>query len=154
MREALIAPCGMNCALCVHYHYWKMDLNRKGFRRVCCPGYLPRGEHCLHMGDGCGKLAKGELRFCHLCEAFPCRRLKALDRRYREKYGLSQIENLLSIQNSGIGTFLAGEREKWRCPSCGGTVCCHTGQCMHCSPPQSRRRKPPERKDGPPTGMG
>ncbi len=51
MNEALIAPCGMNCALCVHCHCLQMDLDRKRFRRACRPGRLPRGKHCLNKRD-------------------------------------------------------------------------------------------------------
>ena len=63
MNEDLVAPCGLNCALCVSYQSREMDLNRRGFHRTYCPGCLPRGKGCLHMARSCGKLAKGEVRF-------------------------------------------------------------------------------------------
>ncbi len=31
-------------------------------------------------------LGEGKLRFCFECESYPCKRLKALDKRYRTKY--------------------------------------------------------------------
>jgi hypothetical protein len=37
MNEDLIAPCGMNCALCASYLVMKNDLKRKGFRRRTAP---------------------------------------------------------------------------------------------------------------------
>ncbi|MBN2253767.1 MAG: DUF3795 domain-containing protein, partial [Kosmotogaceae bacterium] len=50
MEEALIAPCGMNCSLCINYQAMKDDLKKKGFHRQYCPGCIPRGENCTHMG--------------------------------------------------------------------------------------------------------
>ncbi len=86
MKEDLIAPCGMNCSLCVSWQFGQKDLNRLGFHRKYCPGCIPRGEHCTFMGDRCGKLGKGLVRFCTECGEYPCRRLKDLDRRYRTTY--------------------------------------------------------------------
>lgn len=43
MREELIAPCGMNCGLCISYQFKENDLNKKGFHRTYCPGCIPRG---------------------------------------------------------------------------------------------------------------
>ena len=40
--ENLIAPCGMNCILCVSYQFMKGDLNQKGFHKKYCPGCNPR----------------------------------------------------------------------------------------------------------------
>jgi hypothetical protein len=132
MNEELIAPCGMNCALCVHYQAMAHDLNKRGLRRKYCPGCLPRGQGCLHMGDTCDTLKNGLLRSCHECGALACKRLKALDKRYRAKYHMSMLENLAYIQEHGIEAFLAKEEEKWRCPTCGGLICCHNGLCLRC----------------------
>lgn len=86
MNEKLIAPCGMNCGLCIAYQFKENDLNKRGFHKKYCPGCIPRGENCTHMKDACELLAKGSIRFCFECESFPCKRLKALDKRYRTKY--------------------------------------------------------------------
>ncbi|HAE43388.1 MAG TPA: hypothetical protein DCG34_10825, partial [Clostridiales bacterium] len=53
MEDKLIAPCGMNCALCIAYQFRDKDLNKKGFKRMYCPGCIPRGKHCTHMADKC-----------------------------------------------------------------------------------------------------
>ena len=132
MDEKLIAPCGMNCRLCIAYQFRKNDLNKRGFHKKYCPGCIPRGENCIHMGDACELLAKGSLRFCYECESFPCKRLKALDKRYRTKYHMSMIENLNDIKEFGMDEFLEKEGDKWRCPECGGTICCHNGLCLNC----------------------
>lgn len=132
MEEKLIAPCGMNCALCVHYQFGEKNLNRLGFHKKYCPGCIPRGKNCLFLGGACARLANGELRFCHLCENFPCKRLKALDKRYRTKYGMSMIDNLRMIKECGMDAFLASQEEAWRCERCGTARCCHNGLCLAC----------------------
>lgn len=132
MKEELIAPCGMNCGLCISYLAMKNELNKKGLKRVYCEGCIPRGKNCLHMGDRCQLLGKGLVRFCYECKDFPCKRLKALDKRYSTKYHMSMIENLTAMRESGLESFLENEAEKWTCPDCGNTVCCHIGLCLNC----------------------
>jgi len=51
MDQKLIAPCGMNCCLCIAYQFGKNDINKKGFNKKYCPGCIPRGENCTHMRD-------------------------------------------------------------------------------------------------------
>jgi hypothetical protein len=141
MEEILIAPCGMNCQVCISFQAMKIDLNKQGFNRTYCPGCLPRGKNCLHMGDGCEHLRNGQVRFCFECKDFPCKRLKSLDKRYRTKYHLSMIENLTAIQEDGIGSFLIKEDAKWRCPECGNSICCHNGLCLHYQIDKLRQNK-------------
>lgn len=133
MKDNLIAPCGMNCALCIAYQFKEKDLNKRGFRKGYCPGCLPRGKNCTHMGSRCDLLGNGEVRFCFECEVYPCKMLKALDKRYRTKYHMSMIQNLDYIKENGVDRFLEAEEEKWLCPDCGGTICCHNGLCLNCN---------------------
>ena len=132
MKEELIAPCGMNCALCANYLAGKLGLKKKGVHRAYCDGCIPRGRNCLFMSGKCDKLGEGQVRFCFMCDDFPCQRLKALDKRYRTKYHLSMIENLKAIKELGMDSFLQQEEEKWACRECGGAVCCHNGLCLNC----------------------
>ncbi len=132
MKENLIAPCGMNCSLCIAYQFKEEDINKKGFHKTYCPGCIPRGKHCTHMGDRCHRLGRGEVRYCFQCEEYPCKRLKSLDLRYRKKYHMSMIENLDDVRNHGVESFLAKEEKKWKCPHCGSMICCHNGLCLHC----------------------
>ncbi len=145
MEERLIAPCGMNCAVCVSYLAMKNDLKRKGFSKKYCAGCLPRGQNCLFMKKQCDRLGKGLVRFCYDCVDYPCRRLRALDERYRTKYHMSMIENLDFIRSYGIDSFLKKETAKWRCSSCGGrrggVICCHNGLCLDCSLDMLRQNK-------------
>ncbi|MCX7614964.1 MAG: DUF3795 domain-containing protein [Clostridiales bacterium] len=141
MEKKLIAPCGMNCGLCVSYLSMKNDLNKQGFQKKYCEGCLPRGKNCLHMGDHCELLKNGLVRFCYECQDFPCKHLKALDKRYRTKYHMSMIENLRDIEKHGIENFLKKEEEKWTCPDCGNMVCCHNGLCLNCKIDKLRQNK-------------
>ena len=151
MQADLIAPCGMNCALCSAHLALVHDMNHKGFRRVTCPGCVPRGEHCTHMADACSLIGEGRVRFCFECASFPCKRLKALDKRYRSKYHMSMVDNLRRIQELGMEAFLAEQEAQWRCPTCGDVICCHNGLCLGCQLDTLRRHKTyrwgEERKD-------
>jgi len=46
---------------------------------------------------------------------------------------MSMTENLNYIEDNGVEGFLELEEVKWKCPECGGTICCHNGLCLHCS---------------------
>jgi len=141
MEERLIAPCGMNCGLCSSYLAMDHDLKRKGFSKTYCAGCLPRGKNCSFLKKSCGLLGKGLVRFCYECPEFPCPRLKGLDKRYRTYYHMSMIENLECIKEQGMDRFLEEETAKWRCPQCGGVICCHNGLCYHCHPERLREKK-------------
>lgn len=117
-----IAPCGMNCRLCIGY---------VRARNTC--------EGCLTPDTKCSKACT--LRFCtersgkycdHSCSSFPCRRLKNLDKRYRQKYGMSMMENLMHIEEKGIRHFVKNENSRWACPVCSHLICVHRTECLHC----------------------
>jgi hypothetical protein len=132
MEEILIAPCGMNCALCASYLSMKNDLKRVGIMKSYCAGCRPRGKNCAFMKKNCALLGNGLVNYCYECPDFPCPRLRRLDNRYRTNYHMSMIENLLSIKTEGMASFLAKQETKWKCPQCGGVICCHNGICFSC----------------------
>ena len=124
-KASLIAPCGMDCAICM--------------------AFLREKNHC----DGCNSPDRANYRktirdckifncsgkkgkFCFTCAEFPCKRLRNLDTRYRTKYGMSPVENLAAIRERGIREFVRSERERWTCSACGGTVNVHKGRCEGC----------------------
>ncbi|MBE0600539.1 MAG: DUF3795 domain-containing protein, partial [Firmicutes bacterium] len=109
------------------------DLKARGIRRQTCPGCIPRGQHCLHMRDVCDTVGQGRVRFCFECPDFPCPRLQRLDKRYRTKYHMSMIGNLLSMQQNGLDAFLKEQTRVWICKKCGEALrCCHNGLCLSC----------------------
>ena len=134
IRRTMIAPCGMNCALCIGF---LRENNR------CCgcvhggastPNYIRK---CIIRN--CEKLKEARRQYCFDCDTYPCKRLKNLDKRYRTKYGMSMIENLESIRKSGIRRFVRDEKERWICRQCGGIVSVHRSECLFCD-----REKSPE----------
>ena len=131
MKETLIAACGMNCGVCSAYLANKLELKKYGIRRVGCVGCRSRGENCNFMRKTCPAIGEGKYRYCHECPDFPCPRLKRLVIRY-QKYNLNMIENLTFIRDRGMEAFLLQEEEKWKCPECGGAICCHNGICFSC----------------------
>jgi hypothetical protein len=140
MRSQLIAPCGMNCGVCANYLAMQNDLKKKGFNKSYCPGCRPRGKNCTYMSKNCDLMGKGLIGYCYECTDYPCRRMKALDKRYRTFYHLSMIENMEFIREHGIGSFLQKEAEKWKCPECGYVISCHSGVCFRCHPEDLRNR--------------
>jgi hypothetical protein len=125
-----IAPCGMNCGICVAFFGYTMSGKK---RKQACKGCRTRKSKCTFIKKDCRRLATGQAKYCYECTGFPCENLERLDKRYREKYGMSMIENLRSIQAMGIDRFLKNERGRWRCPSCGGVICVHNKKCYTCT---------------------
>lgn len=120
-RTTLIAPCGMNCAICMAY------LREKNHCDGCYSANCACRRHCTIFT--CEQIQD---RYHHTCEKYPCKRLKQLDTRYRAKYGMSMLENLDAIREHGIRAFVKAERERWTCRSCGGTINVHRGRCASC----------------------
>ncbi len=140
MEESLVAPCGMNCAVCSAYLAKTHNVKDAGIRYPYCPGCRPRHKTCAFLKKRCTRLLNGKVRFCFECPDFPCENLLKLDRRYRNRYHMSMVDNLTAIKQKGITRFLAQEEEKWRCPRCGDTICCHNGLCFSCQQPQLKKQ--------------
>ena len=132
MNEELIAPCGMNCGVCSGYLALKHDLRNKGIRMPYCTGCRPRDKRCSFLKKRCTLLLNSKVKYCYECNDFPCRELSHIDKRYRMYYRMSMVENLESIKKNGIRQFLEKEEERWKCPECGGVICCHNGICFSC----------------------
>lgn len=73
MQEQLIAPCGMNCSLCIAYQFRGKDLNKQGFNRTYCPGCIPRGKNCTHMEISVNYLEKESYVFAMSAKLFPAK---------------------------------------------------------------------------------
>lgn len=120
MNALRIAPCGMNCTLCIGF---LRDKNT----------YLGCHVECDFKPEYCRKciiknyehLKESESGFCYECPKFPCRRLKPLDKRYRTKYHMSMFDNLNMIKVQGLHEFLRKEDKKWTCPHCQARLSAH-----------------------------
>jgi hypothetical protein len=127
----LIAPCGMNCGICKAYIAYTKGIPRQRGKVTQCTGCFPRAKNC-YIKRGCKKLSNHEIQSCHECDTMPCESLQHLDKRYRERYGMSMVENLKMLKAVGIETFLASQQEKYKCPNCGDVICVHDGKCYSC----------------------
>lgn len=145
MKEELIAPCGMNCNLCSTYLAYVNDIKSKGLRMPYCAGCRPRDKKCAFLKKKCDLLMEGRVEYCHQCPDFPCRNLEHIDKGYRKLYRMSMVDNLEYIKQNGIEALLAREEKKWRCPECGGTICCHNGICYSCGLEKLKSKKKPYR---------
>jgi len=132
MNGELIAPCGMNCAICSGYLALTHKVKSKGIRMPYCIGCRPRDKKCAFLKKRCQLLQKGQIQYCYECPDFPCETLRKLDKRYRTHFRMSLIENLEYIKENGIKQLLEWEEERWQCPECGGVICCHNGICFNC----------------------
>ncbi len=131
-KQNLIAPCGMNCAICSGYLAYSRNIPRQRGKITHCMGCRPRNKRCAYIKGHCEKLLNNSIAFCFDCPDFPCQRLETLDKRYRNNYSMSMIENLENIKENGIKQFLITEEKKWKCSECGQVICCHNGICFNC----------------------
>jgi hypothetical protein len=124
----LIAPCGMNCGLCIGHlrekrpcgGCFKVDDDNKP--KVC--------RSCKIVN--CEFLAETDSGFCYECKKYPCISIKNLDKRYRTKYGMSMIENLSCLKKQGLEGFLKIEEDRWKCNVCGSGLSVHRDFCLNC----------------------
>jgi hypothetical protein len=133
----LIAPCGMNCGICKWFLAYSSGIPKERGKISHCSGCLPRNKNCF-IKRGCRKLRKKEINSCYECDKMPCENLGRLDRRYRQRYDMSMVENLRELKEKGINEFLRVQREKYRCPECGGVVSVHDGKCYACGYKQKK----------------
>ena len=123
----MIAPCGINCSLCLAH------LRQKNYCPGCQGSDDQKPHHCQTCAiKHCPEQQGTDPLFCFSCIRFPCQRLKQFDKRYRLRYGLSPIEDLQRVQEVGLPAFLATESPKWLCKKCGGQLCMHRDTCPSC----------------------
>lgn len=128
--KELIAPCGMNCALCSRY---LSGIN--GLKRSHCEGCRDSNKECNYLFARCTGINHGktsDLLFCFECDQYPCREIKRMDNRYRKNYAMSVIDNLEYIKQAGITAFINDQYEKHACYRCGGLISVHNKRCFHC----------------------
>jgi hypothetical protein len=143
----LIAPCGMNCALCANYLALQNEAKNKGIKIPYCTCCRPRNKKCSFIKKQCSKLLNGEVNFCFECNSFPCDILKTLDARYKSRYKMSMIGNLNFIKEHGMQKFLEEQKKLWKCPACGELISCHNGICFNCGLEKLRSKKEKYRWD-------
>ncbi len=124
LSENHIAPCGMNCALCMGFQREKKKCLGCNIEDPDKPGYCKK---CFVV-----ICEKRKENTCCNCKDLPCKRIKQLDKRYTAKYHMSMMENLEFIREKGMDAFLEWERKRWTCPNCGDLISVHRENCMSC----------------------
>ena len=128
--EELIAPCGMNCAICSRYLAYVNNLKRSQ-----CIGCRPGNKICTYLFKKCTGInnkAKGDAAFCFKCDQYPCKQIDRIDSRYMKNYKMSMKDNLEFIKKKGIGKFIKEQYRKYRCSRCGGLISIHNQKCFNC----------------------
>jgi hypothetical protein len=151
----LIAPCGVDCALCGGFIRIKDrcpgcagpdDGAKTAHCRSCsiraCAALVGAGEAPLAVGDK-ARSARGsalataaaaagrDAALCAACRKFPCARFRSLDKRYRTKYGEDLAANLRA-HAAAPAAFAAAQAALWSCPRCSGRLCAHRPDCPAC----------------------
>lgn len=125
LETTLFAPCGMNCIVCYRHCYHKKPC------AGCLKSDIGKPEHCQKCKiKDCIK-AKG-IRYCFSCREYPCKQIKSLEKSYNKRYHASLIENSRYVQEYGLKEFMEQQKEKHTCPSCGGIISLHDGECSEC----------------------
>ncbi len=131
ISKELIAPCGMNCALCCRYLAFKNNLKRSQ-----CPGCRPRNIKCSYLYVKCSGInhdvLTGKAMFCTECDLYPCKPLSRMNERYQANYRMSMIHNLERIKKAGIDTFIYDQYDDYHCKKCGELISVHNGKCFTC----------------------
>ena len=130
--KELIAPCGMNCALCSRYLAHFNNLKRSG-----CVGCRPGNKRCTYLFRDCagpGKDSRLKYAFCFECDRYPCKQIDRMDKRYRIGYAMSIKDNLEFIRKRGLIKFIEDQYRKYRCPNCSGLISIHNRKCFRCDP--------------------
>lgn len=129
MRETqLVAPCGINCSLCLGF---QRDKNKCS---GCNSTDNSKPSHCSNCSiKMCEKRTAEAPNYCYSCKEFPCRRIKQLDKRYTAKYNTSPIQNLLDIKEGGIKKFIKKDMARWKCDKCQMMRCMHRAECLNCA---------------------
>lgn len=127
-RTGELSPCGIYCGACPSYRKtcYGCASDKKQVRkskwnckiRLCCYDLK-------------------ELDYCFDCRQFPCRIITkklidshAGDSRFRYRHELP--ESYSRYKELKLDKFLLFQKEKWKCPDCGGTVRFYIYSCDKC----------------------
>lgn len=130
ISEELIAPCGMNCAICSRYLAYVNNLKRSQ-----CIGCRLKNERCTYLFKKFREInntAKDNIAFCFECSHYPCKQINRMDDRYRNNYQMSVKDNLAYIKKMGIDKFIEQQYKKYCCSKCGGLISIHNRKCFKC----------------------
>ncbi len=121
---SMLAPCGMNCAVC-YKHLGKNPC------QGCNAQDDAKPERCRKCAiKSC--VEERNVENCRDCDSFGCKQIKNLDKSYRNRYGVSLIENGLWVREHSVAEFMIEQCRIYTCPVCGGVISLHDGDCCEC----------------------
>ena len=116
--------------LVIHQHYGHVELTQKG--TLAALHMVNRHAVLLDFLGNILKLTSDQ------AERDAC----ALEH-YISGEGLHRLIHFAEfIRDKGVDNFLRAQSKKWRCPNCGGTICCHNRFCYTCDLDQLKKKKP------------
>ena len=137
IETVMFAPCGMNCKVC--YKHCRAKRHCRG----CLNGDAEKPEHCRNCAiRDCVRTRR--LAYCYECAAYPCKRLKNLEKSYNKRYGASLTENSRCVSEGGVEAFMEKQKERYTCPACGGIISLHDRECSECRRPAAFGRQGPQ----------
>lgn len=129
IESAMLAPCGMNCLICYKH------CNSKKACSGCLENDKGKPEHCRKCAiKDC--VAEHGITRCYECYGFPCARIRAMEKSYLARYGISLIENGTAASREGVAAFMKDQLAVWTCPDCGGVISLHDALCSECKTPR------------------
>ncbi len=131
-NDELIAPCGMNCAICSNYLAYVNNLKRSQ-----CSGCRARMTKCSYLFEKCSGINSPlettvDAKLCFECSQYPCAEIDRMDDRYRTNYRMSVKENLGDIEKNGVANFVKRQCDIYQCSRCGELTSVHNRKCFKC----------------------
>ena len=97
MKTKDIAPCGINCSLCLAYQRDKNHCNG------CNGSNGHKAYHCIECRiRNCEEKKGNKELLCSKCKSYPCRRIKDLEKRYTNRYNVNIYKNFEDIKKGAV----------------------------------------------------
>ena len=128
MKEELIAPCGMNCGICLAYLREKRN----------CPGCrgddTSKSVSCLScIIKNCEVIKTNKSGFCFECAEYPCHHYNRLKELSSQRPHLRlQPRELERVKELGEQRWLEHQKKRWSCPECGQMFAWYDEKCSEC----------------------
>lgn len=135
MSISIIAPCGLICDLCLGFQREKNKCSG-------CTAAGNKSSHCTKCSIvNCSEKNGDSTKPCSACLKYPCKRLKAFEKRYSTNYGESLMDNFRQINAKGLDLFLLKSEIAWSCHECRNLLTVHRPQCLCCNTTNSHYNK-------------
>jgi len=131
MRERIneLAPCGVFCGACPSYTKTCAGCPSENTEQKRTSKWNCKIRNCCYHEQ--------KIHYCIACDAFPCsiHRKKLIDShpddaKYKYRHEIPEI--FAKMTEMDTEDYLAFQKKRWSCPSCGGIVCFYKYTCSEC----------------------